>query len=229
MAVIPVRVDEQLAFFEAHAPVWEAHAAALGLDPGAVAAFAAATAEARAAHEEAYRAMTEARAAAAAARARLAAAHAGAADLIRAVRARAEGSADPADLYALARIPERAPRRPAPPPGLPTGFRVSLDQAGGLTLRWRCTNPKGASGTVYTVERRIGPDGPLHLVGIVGAAKAFRDTTFPAGAPHLEYRITGQRSGIAGPSALWTVRFGREGPAIAPPAPALPAPERRAA
>jgi hypothetical protein len=132
-------------------------------------------------------------------------------DTVRLIRAFGEQQANPDAVYALAQIPPPAAPAPTPPPGLPFDFRVGLTQDGEIELSWKCTNPVGASGTVYLVERKVNGAGSFSFLGAAGGDKHFTDSTVPAGANQIEYRVTGQRSGVSGPSAIWTVRFGLGG------------------
>ncbi|MEX2218932.1 MAG: fibronectin type III domain-containing protein [Phycisphaerales bacterium] len=95
-----------------------------------------------------------------------------------------------------------------PPPALPTSFRVEIGQEGNLIIRWKASNPASGGGTAYIVERRLNGAGAFGFLGAAGGDKTFDDTTIPGGTSQVEYRVRGQRSGVSGPAAIWTVRFG---------------------
>ena len=104
----------------------------------------------------------------------------------------------------LAVRPTPAPR---PAPGTPNRFTVALAADGALTLRWKCNNPRGCSGTIYQVWRRIGSVGAFEYLGGAGT-RAFVDATIPAGTPQVTYRIQAARSTAVGAWAQYTVSFG---------------------
>lgn len=210
MAVIPNRTQDQLDFFDQHAPLWATHAEAIGITPAQANAFVAAAADARYAWGAQLAARSTYHGSVKATRKVLASTRSAAADIIRSIRAFAEQQENPTEVYNLAQIPQPAAPKPVPPPALPTDFRVSIGQNGNLVLRWRANNPRSTGGTVYLVERRLDGAGPFTLLGTCGAEKRFNDTTLPAGTAQAEYRVTGQRSGVAGPAAIWTVRLGTE-------------------
>jgi hypothetical protein len=102
-----------------------------------------------------------------------------------------------------------APTRMAAP-GTPNRFAVSLDPTGSLTLRWKCDNPTGSSGTMYQIWRRIAPPGAAgefqHL-GVAGSRK-FVDMTIPAGSPQVTYRVQAVRTKAVGAYAEFGVNLG---------------------
>jgi hypothetical protein len=119
-------------------------------------------------------------------------------------------------------IAVRPTRSPVPPPGTPFKFSVALAGDGSLTLTWKCDNPKGSTGTIYQVWRRIaGPvsTGELTYLGVTGK-KLFVDSTIPAGAAQITYEIQAVRSTSVGEFAQYTVSFGTNGsrPAVGEPA-----------
>jgi hypothetical protein len=104
----------------------------------------------------------------------------------------------------LAVRPTPAPR---PAPGTPNRFTVALAEDGALTLKWKCNNHRGASGTMYQVWRRVGATAPFEYLGGSGT-KAFVDATIPAGTPQVTYQIQAVRSTAVGAWAQYTVSFG---------------------
>ena len=47
-------------------------------------------------------------------------------------------------------------------------------------MKWKCSNPRGATGTVYQIWRQIGVTGELEYMGGVGEKK-YTDSTVPPG------------------------------------------------
>ena len=104
----------------------------------------------------------------------------------------------------------RAKSSPIAAPGRPYQFTTALDETGSVTLQWKCDHPRGAVGTMYCVYRSVGGMGAPVQVGMVGKKK-FVDTTIPAGATSLEYRVQAYRSTVAGAVAAHNVNFGNGG------------------
>lgn len=130
-------------------------------------------------------------------------------DALRDINAFAAASSNPSAIYNLAEIEPPQPRSVLQPPAKPTNLTFTLDPAtGGIIVRWKCTNPQGVFGVVYTVQRRIGANGPLTTLGATGE-KRFVDTTIPAGTSLIVYSLFGQRGGVTGPTSdAVQVRFG---------------------
>ena len=110
-------------------------------------------------------------------------------------------------MYPLAQIPAPAVPSPVGPPGTPFDFTVALQQTGAVTLRWKCNNPVGASGTVYEVRRRVGGTGTFGFLANVGT-RSFTDETIPGGSNGVTYQITATRSTRRGTPAQFNVNFG---------------------
>ncbi len=199
-----------LQWCQTHAPVFAAHAAALGLTPAQLQAFQAAVAEADDRLLDHARAVQAARLARQQALAAFATLRGAAGGVVRTIRARAETSADPLALYALAQIPPPGRPTPLPPPAQPQRLTTVLEAAtGALTLRWKAAQPSGAAGTTYLIRRRLPGETGFSFVGASGK-KRFVDRTVPAGAARVQYTVQGQRADLAGPvSPIFTVHFGR--------------------
>jgi hypothetical protein len=110
-------------------------------------------------------------------------------------------------IYELAGIPAPATPTPKPPPGQPTDLQVALDATGTLTLKWKCANPTGSSGTTYNVFRRIGAAGEFSYLGGTGA-REITDETVPAGSALVMYKIQAVRSTAVGPWNTFNVFLG---------------------
>jgi hypothetical protein len=205
MGIVPEKKTEKVAYFASKTTRWAAAAPDIGTTPAAVSDLAAKVTSARAKLAAADAAREAAKAATADADLAVAEmAHAGAA-IIQQIRAKA--AVDGEGVYILAEIP--APRDPSPlgPPGTPTDFRAALNPDGSLTLTWKCPNPPRAYGTIYQVDRRIGAGAPFASLTSVGT-RSFTDTTVPAGAVGVMYRITAVRSTKVGLAAEFVVNFG---------------------
>lgn len=130
-------------------------------------------------------------------------------DAVRDINAFAAASAKPETVFNLADIEPPQPRGETLPPAKPTNLTFTLDPAtGGIQIKWKCSNPQGVFGVVYTVRRRIGANGSQSVLGVTGEKK-FTDTTIPAGTSLLTYEVFGQRGSQVGPTSdTVQVRFG---------------------
>lgn len=73
------------------------------------------------------------------------------------VRVKAATAGD--GVYSLAEIPVPSRGSPMGPVGKPKDFKVAPGRDGSLNLKWKNTNPAGASGSVYQIFRRLGATG----------------------------------------------------------------------
>lgn len=113
----------------------------------------------------------------------------------------------PDEVWNLAGIP--APKTPStlPPPGQPGSITAQLNSLGELTLKWKCTNPRGVTGVIYQVLRGLNGATPA-LFDLVGE-KTLVDGTIPAGTTTVTYLIRARRGSSMGqPSSDFMVRFG---------------------
>ena len=92
-------------------------------------------------------------------------------------------------------------------PGTSTNFKVKLMGDGSIELGWKCNNPVGSTGTLYQIFRRTGAVGEFEYLGGVGEKK-YHDTTIPAGAAVVTYKIQAVRSTAVGDWAEFCVNFG---------------------
>jgi hypothetical protein len=211
MGIVPDSRLGKIEFYEAHLAPWTASAAAIGLTPASVTALDALTADARKAFNDTEVARLAAKAATQAFHDAVRAMHSGpgaGADMIDAIRNKAESTDNP-NVYVLAQIPPPAVPGTTPPPGTPLDFTVGLLQNGALELKWKCNNPSGTQGTIYEVKRRIGA-GDFGFVGATGV-RVFTDDTLPSGSAPVTYQITAVRSTSRGNPAQFTVNFGTGG------------------
>ncbi|MGD9791308.1 MAG: hypothetical protein AB7Q00_09730 [Phycisphaerales bacterium] len=213
MSLFPDSRIGKIEFYEAHIGPWTASAAQIGLDPSAVAALATLVGEARDAYDAAQSAREASKAATTAFHNAVKAMHSGAgagSDMIDTIRNYAQSKNNP-NVYVLAQIPAPATPGTIPPPGKAYEFEVGLLENGALTLRWKCDNPSGSSGTLYEVRRVIG-DPNVGMWALIGSSgkRSFVDDTLPQGSASspVTYQIRAVRSTSFGEPAQFTVTFG---------------------
>lgn len=105
----------------------------------------------------------------------------------------------------------RAKRSPLPAPGKPDRFGLRLLGNGWVELTWTCKNPRGSTGTMYHVCRKINNEPDYTFLHAVGT-KRFVDTTLPEGATNIYYRVQAVRSTTRGEGGEYAVNFGVSGP-----------------
>jgi hypothetical protein len=126
---------------------------------------------------------------------------------VRTIDGFAIASGNPTAVWNAAGIP--APKTPStlPPPGQPGSITASLNSLGELTLKWKCTNPRGVNGVVYQVLRGLNGAAPTPFD--YTGEKTFVDATVPTGTTTVTYIIRARRGSSQGtPSSDFTVRFG---------------------
>ena len=210
MGIVPQTREGKIAFYENHIQAWTDQAASVGLTPLQCSELATAITAARAAQAAHSQAQTDAKAATAAFYTAVEAMHSApgkGAAMIQDIKDYAKSTSNPS-VYDLAKIPHPKAPSSVAPPALPTGFRTEIGQFGNIVLTWKAKNPPNSPGTTYAVERRTNNTGNFVAVGTAGGDKRFEDTTLPAGTFKAEYRVRGQRSGVNGPAAGWTVMLG---------------------
>ena len=231
MSVVPTKIPEKIGWYQQRQADWTSNATAIGLTAPQMTSMTAkitAASAALTAHEEAKQAAKNATVALYDA---VRAMGDFGSSLLKQIKATAER--DGAQVYVLASVPPPAPPSPIGPLGTANDFKVTLSQTGALDLSWKCTNPRGATGTVYQLYRRIGATGEFTFLASVGAKK-FTDQTVPAGSAQVQYEIRAVRSTSVGPWALFIVNFGTssggemttmvsEGTPVPPPAPKMAA------
>ena len=211
MSIVPSRVEDLLAWANVHQDVWTSVAAQIGLTPAQATAFK----DAWTAANDDFAARQAAKAAAEAATTTsqnsVRELRRSASDTLRFIKAFAETQDAPSTVYAKAQIPPPSAPGPVGPPGTPFDFRAGLNPDGTITLRWKCNNPAGSSGTVYTLKRRLSNETQFSIIGAVGL-KRFTDFTLPLGSSSVQYIVSAQRGEQVGiPSSPFTVQFGTGG------------------
>lgn len=207
--IVPSTIRPCIDWALAHATLFQTNAAQIGLSAGQATTFKNATLGADTAYTSRETAAQAARAATLTQNTAVDALRTAAADTLRVIKAFAEASANPAAVYAIAQIPPPAAPSPRPAPGQPFDFKVTLNPSGSVTLKWKCPNPAGSTGTVYHVYRSVGGGGPVDL-GTIGV-RSFTDETVPASAAGVGavYIVQAQRADLLGePSLPLTVLFG---------------------
>ncbi len=211
MSIVPANIRPAIDFCLVHATVWQANALAIGITAGQATAFKNAATAADTSFVARENAANAAKAATVNQASAVSAMRISAADTLRSIKAFAEASANPAAVYAIAQIPPPAVPSPRPAPGQPTDFKVNLNPGGSITLKWKCPNPAGSTGTVYHVYRRIGgAESPVTDLGTIGV-REFTDETVPssAGGVGVVYIVQAQRAELLGAASLpMTVQFG---------------------
>lgn len=207
-ATVPTDPAAIVEFATPHAPVWVARAASIGSTPAEAAAVADALAVAEKARLDAFAARTAAEAATAAYYNAAAVLREAAARVVRNAHNFARATDDPG-VYALAEIPApRTRRRSLPPPHQPEQPSAALMVGGALELSWKVSHPRGMTGVIYEVRRRLAEETAPTLLGTTGA-KRYVDRTLPAGTTGAEYTVAALRGDQRSPwSALLTVSFG---------------------
>lgn len=213
-ATVPTDPAAILEFATPVAPVWVAHAAQIGSTPAEAAAVADALAAAAKAQHAAFAARNAAEAATQAYYNAAAVLREAAARVVRNAHAFARATDDPA-VYTTAQIPApRTRRRSLPPPNTPTRLAATLLPGGALELSWRASHPRGMSGVVYEVSRKL-PGEPSPTPTVLGTTgeRTFIDRTLPASAladgVGVQYSVTALRgSQRSEGSMILTVRVG---------------------
>ena len=205
MAIVPTKIPEKVAFYQSRVAGWTTNATAIGLSSSEMTTMSAKVTAAVNALADHIAAQQAAKDATIVMHDTVLAMGLYGADLIKKIKAKAGQSGN--SVYALASLPSPVTPSPVGDPGLPTDFKVSLNQDGSVDLSWKCPNPPGAVGTLYQVFRRIGATGEFDYLGGSGQ-KAFTDATIPAGSSQVTYQIQAVRSTAIGPWAQFNVNFG---------------------
>jgi hypothetical protein len=194
---------------DAHKDLFQANAASIGLSPAQATAFKTAVVDAQSAVTAQSIAKDNAVTTTTKLTEKIANLNASAAEMVRTIRAYAENTHN-TNVYNLANIPPPVAPGEVPPPAMATDLTAALDAStGDITIKWKATQPEGASGTSYIVTRKALGQSSFAFLGVSGK-KSFVDSTFTAGPDSVSYRVQGTRSDSTGPvSAILTVNFGR--------------------
>jgi hypothetical protein len=204
MPIVPPKPAEKITWYEAHIAPWTSHAVAIGSSAPEITALDTLTQSARAKRTAQQAAQDAARTATNEYREAVLAMAVAGSQVLKKVKAKA---ATTAGVWDLAQIPPPATPSPVGPPGMPTAFKVTLNPDGSLELTWKCSNPAGASGTIYQVSRKLGTSGGWQMIGGSGDKK-FLDDSVPAGVASVAYRVQAVRSTQKGVANDLIVNFG---------------------
>lgn len=206
MAVVPRKMADMIRWYQQRQAAWTSNQAAIGLqasDTTTLAAKITAAVNALDADDAAKTASKDATVALHDAARPLAAFGA---ECIKKIKAKA-GQDGTDQAYVLASIPPPATPQPVGKPGTPFDLKIELKPVGIVELKWSCTNPSGAHGTIYHVYRQNGGVGEFNFLGGSGQ-KDFTDATLPAGQTMVVYRVQALRSNSIGDANDFQVKFG---------------------
>ncbi|MDP1662173.1 MAG: hypothetical protein Q8L55_09690 [Phycisphaerales bacterium] len=115
-----------------------------------------------------------------------------------------------ASVFSIAQIDPPLPPTPSQAPSAPYELTaVLIPSTGALTVKWKSSQPKGVSGVVFVVKRKVGSGaGGYTQLGFTGE-RSFNDTNIPAGVTGVTYLIEAYRGNqvCANPPTL-NVQFG---------------------
>jgi len=192
MSTMPQTQEALVSFFEAHAPVWLNDPTAIGLTLETVTSIQGATVIARGALGTAAGARDASKSATTALHGAVAELRGLGGPAIAAIRAFAEGSDDPATVYATAQIPPRDPPSPAPAPDTPTEISATVLGDGTIRVAWKVFQPVPGAEVYTQIRRRLNGVGEFTTLGDTGA-KTLVDSTVPAGTHSVEYLCIAKR------------------------------------
>jgi hypothetical protein len=206
MSLIPKQIPQRIQFYEGHVAPFTTNATAIGITSVAATDLGTKVTAARAAFNARQAAQQAAEAATGALRDAVEAMSVAGAVLIKQIRAKAESVGDNS-VWSLAELPIPHSPGPVAAPGTPNTLKALLLPMGQIELSWRCVNPRGCTGVIYQVYRRVSSTGEYAYLGGTGSRK-FVDATLPAGVPSVMYQIQATRSTAVGYAAEFTVNFG---------------------
>lgn len=132
-------------------------------------------------------------------------------EMIRTIKAFAEGQGDPAAVLALVDIQPDAPPTPAHAPPAPTNIRGSITTDGILTIQWDAVEAGPSAGVVFMINRKLTGDSEFRLIGAT-FSKTYIDTSFDPGAGITAYKVLAQRGSLTSPfSTTMLVDLGIDG------------------
>lgn len=209
MGTVPNKAIDKVQFYENHIAPFTTNQAAIGVTAAEVTDLTTKTSAARAAYNTQQAAKQAAVVATEAFQNSVLAMSTLGAGMLKNIRAKAETTGNP-DVYTLAEIPAPPTPGPRPAPGTPTDFGATLNADGSLTIKFKCSNPAGSSGTIYQVWRKLPEQTTFSYVGGTGA-KEYTDMTVPVGTAQVIYKLQAVRSTAAGPWAIFNVFLGVAG------------------
>lgn len=193
MGIVPKNITEKLDWAEAHAPVFATEAANIGLTAAQVAAFEDLVNAFRSKYNAANSAREAAKAATTDLHGAIANFNEGASETLAYIKAFAESSDDPMNVYARAEIPPPATPTPSGAPATPTDVGAYIDNTGNVVVSWRGSK---ANGTFFSVWRKLFSESAWTQVASVGA-KTWTDSTIEAGTVNAQYYVQAHRGTLS--------------------------------
>ncbi|MFG0283421.1 MAG: hypothetical protein ACF8R7_03275 [Phycisphaerales bacterium JB039] len=194
MTTLPKQQAELISFFEAHVPVWLNDPTAIGLTLTTVTSIQGATVAARGAYDSAQVARDASKAATTTLHGAIDTLRGMGGPAINAIRAFAEGAADPMAVYSAAQIPPPADPTPAPAPEAPSDISLTLLLDGRIQLKWKAPQPVAGAEVFTEIQRRFNGAGSYAPLASTGE-KTYFDATVPAGTQQVEYLLYARRGG----------------------------------
>lgn len=206
----PNTITELLSWGETHWPLFSTNATQIGVTSAQALAFKSLVQSARGAFDSAEVARLASKNATQLQTNALTAMRANAGTLVALIKAYAESTNNP-NVYTLAGISPPDPRGTVAPPAQPTNVRAALNPNGSLTLKWKATQPEGATSVQYQIFRQLDGEQGFTLVDTVGR-KNWTDTTLPRGVDGVNYIVQSKRGGeTSEASDQLAVVFGSQG------------------
>ena len=200
----PTRLDA-LEWVETRTPLWNPDPTLIGLSIAQVTEVINRQNAARTAYTDALAARAASKAATQAWYAAADSMRSYTADLISAIKAYAETTANP-NVYDIAQVSPPDPAGALPPPNQPADVTTTLRNDGTVEIKWKGAQP---SGTRYTIHRKLAGQTSFTLIGDVGSDKSFIDGGVTAGTTSATYYIVARRADDASPpSEQTTIAFG---------------------
>lgn len=200
MAVLPSGINQRIQWFEQRVDSWQSAAESIGLTEAQVTQLVNLTNMARTRYDAAQAARIAAKNATLNLKNAMSELTRYGSDLVQAIKIFAQTTDDPG-VYTAASVPPPAPPHPAGKPEAPTDVTADPSADGTVTIRWKGSL---AHKTFYTVWRKLAGEDAFTNVGSV-SAKAFVDTTVPAGVGSAAYVVRAQRGLAVSPNSDETV------------------------
>ncbi len=208
---IPSSRRQRLIWMESLIEQWTTNQALIGLSGATITALSAEIDAARSAFTDSYELHILAKSATSNYHAKADSAHALASDAVKTMKAFAENSDEPSDVYTLAGLTPKAAASPLAPPARPVITGISLNSNGSVTIAW---DGSGPTGTSYLVRRMNVDETAFVIIGLSGPSnKRLTDTGVPAGTPSATYTVQAVRGDDQSKeSGASTILFGNLAP-----------------
>lgn len=207
MAIMPEKISERLEWGEVHAPVFTSNAPQIGLSEPQSDDFATAVTAFRAKYDAALAARSASQAATTEMRAAMQTFLEEASECLATIKAFAENSEDPMNVYAKAEIPPPAQPSPLGPPATPTNVSGQINNIGNVELKWTASKQ---GGVFFSIWRKLYGTPDWVLQATVGEKK-WTDETIAAGTILAQYYVVAHRGPYESePSEPIVVVFGQQ-------------------